>query len=135
MMDQRHTMPAQHSDADAAVHDAVPLDRDMAVCTDSLSDGCDFSCPVCGADQIPADECRRCRADLALFQKLRLEVDKKRVQCLALIRQRRLLRATQTALECLELSADERNTRLLATCYLLQGDFASAILTRMKSRN
>ncbi len=104
-----------------------------ARCVGSTADSGGFSCPVCGADQIPAEECRRCHADLALCLKLQIEVDEKRVQCLALIRQRRLLRATQMARECLELSTDQRNTRLLASCYLLQGDFASALLTLAKA--
>ena len=63
----------------------------------------------------------------------RSEVERRQTRCLALIRQRRYLRATQAAKKCYELSADKRSLRLLATCYLLQGDFASALATLAKA--
>jgi hypothetical protein len=40
--------------------------------------------------------------------------------------------ATRVAQQCWELSADEANARLLATCHLLRGDFPAAIRTAMK---
>ena len=90
----------------------------------------DFVCPVCGAQQALSEACRRCRADLSLVVGVYSELAAKRARCLALVRQRRLLRATRLAKECLELSRDESNRRLLATCYLLQGDFAAALRIR-----
>ncbi len=90
----------------------------------------DFACPVCGARQALSESCRRCRADLSLVVGVYSEIATKRARCLALVRQRRLLRATRLAKECLELSRDEFNRRLLATCYLLQGDFAAALRIR-----
>ena len=87
----------------------------------------DFACPVCGARQALSEDCRRCRADLSLVVGVYSELAAKRARCLALVRQRRLLRATRLAKECLELSRDESNRGLLATCYLLQGDFAAAL--------
>ncbi len=89
-----------------------------------------FACPVCGAGQILSETCRRCRADLSLVMGVYSELAAKRARCLALVRQRRLLRATRLAKACLELSRDESNRRLLATCYLLQGDFAAALRIR-----
>lgn len=87
----------------------------------------DVVCPVCRAAQAPAEICRRCRADLSLVMGLRERLDVKRSECLALVRQRRLLRATRLADECLQLSDDAANRRLLSTCYLMQGDFAAAL--------
>jgi hypothetical protein len=87
----------------------------------------DFTCPVCGAAQEPSESCRRCRADLSLVLGLRAQLGAKRTECLALLRRRRLLRATRLAQECLKLSDDDANRRLLSTCYLMQGDFATAL--------
>jgi hypothetical protein len=58
---------------------------------------------------------------------LRRQLSAKRTECLALMRQRRLLRATRLAQDCLKLSDDDANRRLLSTCYLMQGDFATAL--------
>ena len=93
-------------------------------------DADEFACPVCGARQALSEACRRCRADLSLVMGLHSELAAKRARCLALVRQRRLLRATRLAKQCLGLSRDEPNRRLLATCYLLQGDFAAALRMR-----
>ena len=101
--------------------------------TDGEASGRDvdeFACPVCGARQALSETCRRCRADLSLLVGVYSELAAKRARCLALVRQRRLMRATRLAKECLELSRDEPNRRLLATCYLLQGDFAAALRIR-----
>lgn len=84
-------------------------------------------CPVCGARQASSKECRRCRADLSLVLSVSSELAAKRARCWALVRQRRLFRATGLAKECLDLSRDESSRRLLAVCYLLQGDFAAAL--------
>ena len=89
-----------------------------------------FACPVCGAGQTLSETCRRCRADLSLVVNVYSELAAKRARCLALVRQRRLFRATRLAKECLELSRDEANLRLLATCYLLQGEYAAALRIR-----
>ena len=86
-----------------------------------------FACPVCGAGQNLSEACRRCHADLSLVVNVYSELAGKRARCLALVRQRRLFRATRLAKECLELSRDEANLRLLATCYLLQGEYAAAL--------
>ena len=102
-------------------------DRDVEGRETTRRDADDFACPVCGAHQALSKACRRCRADLSLVTAVRSELAANRERCAALIRQRRLLRATRLAKECLELSRDESNLRLLATCYLLQGDFAAAL--------
>lgn len=102
-------------------------DRDVETREASNLAAADFTCPVCGARQALTDTCRRCRADLSLVVGIHSELADKRARCLALVRQRRLFRATRLARECLELSRDECNLRLLATCYLLQGDYAAAL--------
>ena len=89
-----------------------------------------FACPVCGAHQALSKACRRCKADLSLVVDVYAELSAKRARCLALIRQRRLLSATRLAKECVRLSGDESNVRLLATCSLLQSDFAQALRIR-----
>ena len=110
-----------------------PLDAGLQERKDGEASGRgvdDFACPVCGARQVLSKICRRCRADLSLVMGVYSELAAKREQCLALVRQRRLLRATRLAKECLELSRDESNRRLLAICYLLQGDFVAALRMR-----
>ncbi len=108
--------------------DAPHRDRKDGEASGREVDG--FACPVCGARQTLSEACRRCRADLSLLVGVYSELAAKRARCLALVRQRRLMRATRLAKECLELSHDEPNRRLLATCYLLQGDFAAALRIR-----
>lgn len=108
--------------ADAACHSSGNVDHRV--------DGTEFVCPVCSAQQPVADECRRCRADLSLVVSVRSEWLRLRRQCLVLMRQRRWTKATRVAQACLELSNDPATKKLLACCYLMQGDFAKAILAK-----
>jgi hypothetical protein len=84
-------------------------------------------CPTCGARQAPADECRRCQCDLRMVRDVERQYDELRLRCLALMRTRRLKRATEAAHDCRAVSSEECSQRLLAACYLLQGDFPSAL--------
>ncbi len=85
-------------------------------------------CPTCGARQVPADTCRRCQSDLRMVLAVREQHDELRRRCLALLATRRLKRATALAQQSLELSCDDGSARLLATSYLLQGNFPAALL-------
>lgn len=87
----------------------------------------DFVCPVCAARQPLSTACRRCQADLTLLTDVYAALVAKRKQCWVLVRQRRLWKATQLAQECLSVSGDTTDRRMLATCYLLQGDIAAAL--------
>ncbi len=103
---------------------------DLKPSTSSGEESHIFGCPVCGARQAFSATCRRCQADLSLVEDLYVELAAKRTRCQMLLRQRRLRRATRLATECLDISRDDANRRLLATCYLLQGDFAAALRLR-----
>jgi hypothetical protein len=91
------------------------------------------TCPTCGARQVPAPECRRCKCDLGLLFRVLEQNAALRRQCLLRIRERRLIAATRLARRCCEMSATLANRRLLATCYLLQGDFHSALRIRQST--
>ena len=98
----RHDSQGEVSGENDADDDTRHHDREAAEASGPEPD--DFACPVCGARQALSDTCRRCRADLTLVMGLYSELAAKRAQCLALVRQRRLLRATRLAKQCLELS-------------------------------
>ena len=93
---------------------------------ESLTDGPRQSL-TCKAVQVPSSECRRCGSNLELLVTMLDENLQLRRQSLALLRQRRLMRATRIARQCWALSSNDDNARLLATCYLLQGDFSAAV--------
>lgn len=96
---------------------------------ESLTDGPrqSLTCPTCKAVQVPSSGCRRCGSDLELLVTMLDENLQLRRQSLTLLRQRRLMRATRIARQCWALSSNDDNARLLATCYLLQGDFSAAV--------
>ena len=98
-----------------------------AAAPDDASGAPEFSCPTCGAGQTLSETCRRCGSDLGLVVELQRENRRLRRRCLAYLRQRRLLPATRLAQQCYRVSSDDRNLGLLATCYLMRGDFASAV--------
>ena len=85
----------------------------------------EFTCPTCGARQVATDSCRRCQCDLSLVQAAHQWQVTLHRRCLALLRQRRLHRATRVARKCCEFSPNESSIRLLAVCHLLQGNFAA----------
>lgn len=87
----------------------------------------EMTCPTCGARQVPADACRRCHSDLRMVRSVRSQSEETRRQCRALLSNRRLKRATEAAHRALAQSHDEASLRILATCYLLQGNFPAAV--------
>lgn len=86
-----------------------------------------MGCPTCGARQQPTDTCRRCKCDLSLLRSVHEYRELLRGRALACLKQRRIGRATHIARACYRLSPDREIARLLAVCYVMQGQFAPAL--------
>lgn len=93
----------------------------------------EMTCPTCGARQVPSDACRRCQSDLRIVRSVHGQWEHARRECLALLASRRLKRATEAARRVHALSPDEASLRLLATCYILQGNFSAALNVYMQA--
>lgn len=97
------------------------LDQDLRSEADELR------CPTCGARQVWSDTCRRCKCDLSLVHQVQRRLRTLRRRCLSQLRDQQLEASLDTAKQCCELSAEAANTRLLALCHLLNGNWAMAL--------
>ena len=83
-------------------------------------------CPVCRAENDPAPQCRRCRADLTLLA----DLEEQRRQLLDTARRHLVGGDTAPALDAARqahgLRADDTSRRLLAISHLLRRDFPRA---------
>lgn len=89
----------------------------------------DFRCPTCGARQVLADTCRRCKCDLSLVVAVQRRRRALRRQCLQRLGQQQTAAAVQAAEELYALAPDADSTRLLAVTQLASGDFPRALQT------
>jgi hypothetical protein len=89
----------------------------------------EFLCPVCGAQQAIADECRRCRADLSLFRRAVVAWADARAQCMRALEQGNYRQACNAAQEWVKLAPSAESNRLAAVSYLLAGDYRQAVAT------
>lgn len=87
----------------------------------------ELRCPTCGARQVVADVCRRCKCDLSLVVAAHRRRNELRTQCLAELRRHRPESALRAAGELHALAPDADSTRLLAIAHLLHGDYAAAV--------
>jgi hypothetical protein len=87
----------------------------------------DIRCPTCGALQEGSDTCRRCRCDLTLLRRVTETAQASRRRCLLALRVGRHSQALRHARRFYLLCPDQSAARLLAVCYLLQGDWLSAV--------
>ena len=93
----------------------------------------DIRCPTCGAMQEWSDACRRCRCDLTLLRRVTEMVQASRRRCLLALRAGRLSEAIRHARQFYDLCPDQSAARLLAVCYLHQGDWLSAVTMAQSS--
>lgn len=84
-------------------------------------------CPTCGARQEWSDACRRCKCELTLLRRAADAVQAGRRRCLWLLQTGRHREALRHARRLYALSPDHRAARLLAVCYLLQGNWTAAV--------
>ena len=99
--------------------DVIPIDR--------ATEGRPMRCPTCGATQAWSDTCRRCKCDLVLLRSVAEACGESRRRCLASLRAGRLAEALRQARRGYALCPDERSSRLLAVCHLVNGNWARAI--------
>jgi len=84
-------------------------------------------CPTCGAQQEPADQCRRCRCDLSLLQAAWRTGHHHRSTCLRALRMEHFSQALQHARLYEEVFPGQDASRLIAVCNLLAGNWHDAI--------
>lgn len=84
-------------------------------------------CPVCGASQNWTAECRRCGADLNLMRVFAEAADDARRRCLIAVADGQNQKALLLARRLVRLRPDEAAERLLAVCYMLVGEYPSAV--------
>ncbi|MHB1034981.1 MAG: hypothetical protein ACYC35_21715 [Pirellulales bacterium] len=79
-----------------------------------------------------SDTCRRCRCDLRLLQQMAEEAGVCRDRCLRALQTGHVSQAAADARRLYALRPDPLAARLLAVCYLLQGNWpAAATLARI----
>ncbi len=84
-------------------------------------------CPTCGAQQLPALQCRRCKCDLSLLVAVRNHARQLHQQCLLDLSRQKYGQALGNARRLLELSPDQTARRLLAIVYLCLGQYQEAL--------
>jgi hypothetical protein len=87
----------------------------------------ELRCPTCGARQVPADTCRRCKSDLRLLRSALRAYDAHRRRGLLALAAGRLDEALRHARRCHELRPGPDSHRLLAVCQLLRGEYGQAL--------
>jgi hypothetical protein len=93
--------------------------------TGSLGD--ELRCPTCGARQVAADACRRCKSDLRLLRAAIAAYEGHVRAGLLAIDAGRLDEALEHARRAHELRPGPDSRRLLAVCRLLRGEYAQAL--------
>ena len=93
-----------------------------------------MTCPVCGAEQVWSDACRRCKCDLSDLRRTWHLCRQARATCLRSLRAGELNRAAAAAEQFAALSPSADATRLLAVCRLLQENWREALRGAGRSR-
>lgn len=91
--------------------------------------GVALRCPTCGAAEQAGAQCRRCRSDLRLLQRLEQARAREMHVLAAALAGGRWDDALISARYAHHLRPDERSHRELAVCQLLAGRFGEACLT------
>ena len=87
----------------------------------------EMRCPTCGARQVWADCCRRCKCDLRLLRTAAETYERHRRLSLQLLNSGMAELALRHARRCHLLQPGTESNRLMALCYLVQENWASAI--------
>ena len=87
----------------------------------------ELRCPTCGARQVWADTCRRCKSDLRLLRSALAAYQSHRRRCLVALDSGRLDEALRHALRCHDLRPGADSRRLLGICRLLRGEYDQAL--------
>jgi tetratricopeptide (TPR) repeat protein len=87
----------------------------------------ELRCPTCGARQVWADTCRRCKSDLRLLRSALEAYELHRRGGLLALDAGRLDEALHHAQRCYELRPGPDSHQLLAICQLLRGEYAQAL--------
>jgi hypothetical protein len=83
-------------------------------------------CPTCGARQVWADTCRRCKCDLRLLRAAAGAYEHHRRRCLELLNSGWPQPALKHAQSCHSLAPGADSQRLMALCHLLGENWADA---------
>ncbi len=86
-----------------------------------------FRCPTCGAEQEPADVCRRCRCDLTLYRQVACAVDARRPHRLVALRDGLPCDALRHARQLYDLAPTTLSAKLLSVSHLLAGNWLAAL--------
>ena len=84
-------------------------------------------CPTCGARQMWAEACRRCKCDLRLLRGAAEAYERHRQESVRLLNAGIAELALRHARSCHLLKPGAESNRLLALCYLAKEDWRSAI--------
>ena len=84
-------------------------------------------CPTCGARQVWAETCRRCKCDLRLLRAANGAYERHRGNCLHLLNIGFAQGALRHARSCQQLIPGAEGERLVALCQLLLGNWADAL--------
>jgi hypothetical protein len=87
----------------------------------------ELRCPTCGARQVAAETCRRCKSDLRLLVAALAAYESHRRKGVLALDAGRLDGALEHARRCHELRPGPDSRRLLAVCQLLRGEYAQAL--------
>jgi hypothetical protein len=84
-------------------------------------------CPTCGARQVWADLCRRCKCDLRLLRAAAEAYEQHRQESLRLLNSGIGELALRNARSCHLLWPGTESNRLMALCYLVQENWNDAV--------
>ena len=93
-----------------------------------------LECPTCGAAGQSGSECRRCRSDLRLLQRLEAQRSAELQELVSALANGRWSEALLSAQYIHTLRKDERSFRMLAVCQLLNHQFEAARDTHRQYR-
>ncbi len=86
----------------------------------------EMTCPTCNARQVWSDQCRRCRADLALLRQVWRTAEIEHRRCLRELSAGRPRQALQYAQRYAAYVGQTEAARLLGVCSLLCEDWSAA---------
>jgi hypothetical protein len=87
----------------------------------------EMRCPTCGARQVWADTCRRCKCDLRLLRSAAEAYKRHRQQSLLNLNAGLAESALRHARTCHVLNPGTESNRLMALCYLVQENWNDAV--------
>lgn len=97
--------------------------------------GVELTCPTCGAEAQSGPECRRCRCDLRLLQRLETQRAAEFKDLGAALAEGRWSDALVSAQFIHTLRQDETSFRALSVCHLLTDNLQAACDTYRQSRS